>query len=224
MHKGKMTVVQCWDDGVTADVRVIEILHKHNAKATFNLNAGLHKAKRYACWKHKDKVVERLGWDEVRDVYKGFPIANHSLTHPRLDGMPVEAARREIVEGRKRLQQHFGQPVTGFAYPGGSYDAVVMDLVREAGHVYARTTLEAAQPFPPENPMTFHPNCHFLVPDLWSRYENAKSGGVFYFWGHSYELITETMWAEFEEVIKRISADPESRWGDVVDLFAGKTG
>lgn len=214
-----MTVVQCWDDGVTADARVIEILRKHNARATFNLNAGLHQAMRKPCWVHAGTEVWRLGWDELKDVYSGFTIANHSLTHPRLDGMPIDEARREIVEGRERLQQFFGQPVRGFAYPGGSYDETVMELVREAGHVYARTVLNVERPFPPENAMAFHPCCHFLAPDLWARYEAARAGGVFYFWGHAYELVTEKMWADFEAMIERISADPGARWGEVAGLF-----
>ena len=50
MKKGRMTVVQCWDDGVTTDLRLAEILRKHNAKATFNLNAGLHEAKSKPSW------------------------------------------------------------------------------------------------------------------------------------------------------------------------------
>jgi hypothetical protein len=67
--------------------------------------------------------------------------------------------------------------------------------------------------------MSFHPSCHFLAPDLWSRYEHAKRRGVFYFWGHSCELTTEAMWQAFEDTIGWISADPGSRWGELVDLF-----
>jgi len=74
--------------------------------------------------------------------------------------------------------------------------------------------------FPPADPMAFHPNCHFLLPDLWSRYEEARQCGVFYFWGHSYEIISDAMWADFEKMIERISADPHARWGTVADLFA----
>jgi peptidoglycan/xylan/chitin deacetylase (PgdA/CDA1 family) len=214
-----MTVVQCWDDGVTADVRLIEILRRHRAKATFNLNAGLHEAKRKQVWKFQETEVWKLGWDEMKAVYDGFLIANHSLTHPHLEQIPIEAARQEIVEGRDRLQQFFGQPVLGFAYPFGSYNEAVMTAIQDAGHVYARTTRNVEQPFPPENPMAFHPCCHFLAADLWARYEKARSGGVFYFWGHSYELITETQWADFDQLMARISADSESRWGDVADLF-----
>lgn len=216
-----MTVVQCWDDGVTTDARLAEILRRYGAKATFNLNAGLHEKRRKPGWTYKDTEVARLGWDEMRDVYAGFMIGNHSLTHPHLEQVPIETLRREIGEGRERLQQFFGQPVSGFAYPFGTYNEAVVKMVREAGHLYARTTRSVDQPYPPEDPMAFHPCCHFLAPDLWSRYEKAREGGVFYFWGHSYELVTESMWRDFEETIERISADPGSRWGDVADLFEG---
>lgn len=220
MDQSRMTVVQCWDDGVTTDARLAEILRKHKARATFNLNAGSHAAKRKPGWNYKGTEVGRLCWDEMKEVYRGFPIANHSLTHPSLAAIPIEAARRDIVEGRKRLQDFFGQPVFGFSYPNGSYNEAVMEAVRAAGHVYARTTLNVAQPFPPENPMAFHPCCHFLAPDFWARYEAARAGGVFYFWGHSYEMITAAMWAAFEDLIARISSDSRARWADVADLFA----
>lgn len=214
-----MRVVQCWDDGVTTDVRLVEILRKHNAKATFNLNAGLHEAKRKPGWIFKGTEVSRLGWDEMKELYQGFMIANHSLTHPFLEKIAIEAARSDIVEGRSRLQQFFGQPVLGFAYPYGSYNEAVMEAVRDAGHVYARTVGNVERPFPPENAMAVHPCCHFLAPDLWERYEKARLGGVFYFWGHSYEMITGEMWLDFEKNIERISADPAACWGDVADLF-----
>ena len=219
MNRTRMTVVQCWDDGVTADQRLVEILRRQNAKATFNLNPGLHQAQRTPGWIHRGTEVKRLGWDEMKELYNGFMIGNHSLTHPALEKIPADEARRNIVEGRDRLEQFFGRPVPGFAYPGGSYNQAVMELVREAGHAYARTVRNVAQPFPPDDAMAFHPCCHFLAPDLWSRYEAARAGGVFYFWGHSYEIITENMWTGFEDMIRRISTDPGSVWGDVADLF-----
>lgn len=214
-----MTVVQCWDDGVTNDVRLAEIFRRHKARATFNLNAGLHEAQRTPGWMYEGTQVARLGWDEMRQAYAGFTIGNHSLTHPHLNQVPIEKARQEIVDGRVRLQQFFGQPVLGFAYPCGSYNEAVMALLQEAGHVYARTVHNVDQPFPPEHPMAFHPCCHFLASDFWARYEKAREGGVFYFWGHSYEIISEPMWEAFEKNIARISADPKARWADVAELF-----
>lgn len=214
-----MTVVQCWDDGVSTDARLVEILRRHGSKATFNLNANSHGPQRKSGWSYKGAAVYTLAWGEMRELFEGFPIANHSLTHPHLDRIPIEAARQDIVEGRDRLQQFFGQPVAGFAYPFGTYNPAVMDAVREAGHVYARTTEIAERPFPPADAMAFHPCGHFLAPDFWERYEKARPGGVFYFWGHSFEMIDDAMWDAFDAMIARISADPLAQWGDVVDLF-----
>jgi len=219
MKKNPVTVVQCWDDGVTTDERLVDILRRHNALASFNLCAGLHDRKRTFGWVHRGTEVWRLGTEEMKTLYHGFTIASHSLTHPWLDRIDSGSARREITEGRLRLQDLFGQPVHGFAYPFGSYSQAVMNLVREAGHVYARTSESTGRPFPPEDPMAFHPSCHFLAPDFRSRYEEAKECGLFYFWGHSYEMINEGMWEAFEHMIRSISADPRARWGNLPDLF-----
>src|SRR4051812_27602133 len=95
-----MKIVQCWDDGVTDDIQLIEILRRHGARASFNLNFGLHGAKRVEGWKFRDKDVQRLALPELRSVYEGFTIANHTLNHPVLPGMALDEARREIMQGR----------------------------------------------------------------------------------------------------------------------------
>lgn len=213
-----MKLMQCWDDGVTTDVRLVEILRRHGAKASFNLNAGLHEAQRKPGWTHQGTEVWRLGQNEMRSVYEGFTIANHSLTHPYLDRMAVEAARQDITEGRDRLQQFFAQPVSGFAYPFGCYNDAIASFVHDTGHVYARTTRRVESRFAPASAMALHPHCHFLAPDFWQRLEKARSSGVFYFWGHSYEMVTEAMWAAFEATIVRLGSDPGAEWCDVVDL------
>lgn len=215
-----MKLVQCWDDGVLDDIRVIEILRRHNAKASFNLNMGSHQSQRYTGWKFRDtKDVYKLALGELRGVYQGFLVANHTLNHPHLENIPIEDARREIVEGRDRLEQHFGYAVTGFAYPFGTHNPAVQEAVREAGHVYARTVVSVPQIFPCENPMLFNANCHFLAPDFWQKFEHVKAGnGTFYFWGHSYEIMTEADWADFEAKIARLSQEGE--WTNLPDLFA----
>ena len=214
-----MKVVQCWDDGVSADIQLIDVLRRHDVKATFNLNAALFENERSQGGAYKDTEVQRLGWNEMKEIYEGFTIANHSLTHPQLEQISIDDARKEIIEGRKQLQDFFNAPITGFAYPFGTYNKAVMDLLQEAGHFYARTTKNAPLAFPPDDPMAFHPTCKFDSEDFWKHYEKAKECGVFYFWGHSYELINDAMWRDFENKMVRITADVESCWVDVVDLF-----
>ncbi|BBO87862.1 hypothetical protein DSCOOX_10420 [Desulfosarcina ovata subsp. ovata] len=204
---------------MTTDARLADLLRRMGIPATFNLCAGLHENQRRFGWMHAGQEVWRLGWNEMRSVYDGFTIANHSLTHANLCEMPTEAARQEIAVGRERLQQFFGQRVAGFAYPFGAVNPAVMALVRKAGHLYARTVDSTADAFSPADPMAFHPSCHFLAPDFWQRYDEAKRCGVFYFWGHSFELADEAMWQALDAVLARISADPDSRWGNLPDLF-----
>lgn len=216
-----MRLAQCWDDGVTTDVRLVSLLRRHGVRATFNPNAGLHERERRFGWHHRDTEVWRLGRDELREVYDGFNVANHSLTHPHLDGLPIEAARREIGDGRARLQDMFDQPVSGFVYPFGAFDDRVKQAVRESGHVYARTTRAAPAGVGADDAMAAAPSCHFLAPDFWQRLDRARPTGAFWFWGHSYELVDGSMWTAFEASLSRLCAEPGAQWCDPGDLFDG---
>jgi peptidoglycan-N-acetylglucosamine deacetylase len=216
-----MKIVQCWDDGVVDDVRLIDILLKYGAKASFNLNFGSHQNTRYLSWKYQDrKEVWKLALPELRDVYAGFLVANHTLTHAWPTRIPEAEMRRDIFAGREALEQHFGYPVTGFAYPFGDYNEAVKAAVRESGAVYARTTKNSANVFPPEDSMAFHSSCHHAALEFWEKYEQVKiQDGVFYFWGHTYEFVTEADWQVIEAKIARISADPQAEWCDLPGLF-----
>ncbi|WP_269526155.1 polysaccharide deacetylase family protein [Coraliomargarita parva] len=219
-----MKVVQCWDDGVNDDIRLIEILRKHGAKASFNLNPASHKAQREGGFNEKwGKTIQRLAKDELLAVYEGFTIANHSMSHPWPTRIPLEDWKSEVVDARKVLQDWFQQPIHGFVYPFGDCDQATADVVREAGHCYARTTKNATPCLPVEDPMFFHSDCHFHSEQFWELYEQAKASncGLFYFWGHSYELCTEEQWQAMDDKIARITADPDVEWGELPDIFLG---
>ena len=143
------------------------------------------------------------------------------ITHPHLDQLPIDAARREISDGRARLQDLFDQPVSGFVYPFGTFDDAVAQAVRDAGHVYARTTRFADSGVGTIDAMAADPSCHFLAPDFWQRLDRALPSGMFWFWGHSYELVDEAMWSTFEASVARLCAMPGARWCDPTDLFDG---
>ncbi|MBK8898665.1 MAG: polysaccharide deacetylase family protein [Candidatus Competibacteraceae bacterium] len=216
-----MKVVQSWDDGVVDDLHLTELLRRYGATATFNLNPGLHQSRRAFSWRYGDKEVWRLGQEELAAVYAGFEIANHSMTHPNLPDLASADLAREVGESRRILQDWFQQPVRGFCYPFGTWNHAVKEAVRAAGHVYARTVAEGASVFPPSDPLEFGVGCRFADPAFWSRYEQAKANdGVFFFWGHSYELTDDGMWADLENKIAGISADPAAEWVNLESLFA----
>ncbi|RXK53484.1 hypothetical protein ESB00_17480 [Oleiharenicola lentus] len=217
-----MKIVQCWDDGVVDDIRLCALLRTRGARATFNLNPGLHGARRGHDWIYQHtKVVQRLALGELCETYQGFTIANHTLTHPFPSRLSLAEWRREVSDGRKQLQDHFQQEVRGFAYPYGEHDAALAEVLRETGHCYARTCLNATPCLPARDDFILATDCHHADPAFWERYEAAKAARspVFYFWGHSYELMTEADWAGFDAKLQRINADPEVRWADLPELF-----
>ncbi|MFA6290649.1 MAG: hypothetical protein WC637_02645, partial [Victivallales bacterium] len=119
------------------------------------------------------------------------------------------------------IKEHFGQDKCGYAYPGGDYNDEVKIAVRDAGYLYARTCKNIDGILPLDDPMALHSHCHFLSPEFWSKYEKVReSNGIFYFWGHSYEMKDDNvLWSDFESKLARISNDPKVEWIDIIDLF-----
>lgn len=226
-----MRVVQCWDDGVEDDIRLCGILRRHGAKASFNLNPGLHGNVRGHTWVYENvKEVKRLARGELRDVYEGFVIANHTVSHPwPLKIAPAEW-RREVFDGRKQLQDLFGQTVDGFVYPYGQRSEATDETVREAGHTYARGSGDLREGevagHPPADPLRFFPDAHFLDMDIRGKFDAAKARNapVFYFWGHSYEMVTGEDWQSFDDLVRDISADPDCEWASLPSLFSADHG
>ena len=217
-----MKIVQCWDDGVSTDIRLCELLREHQSKASFNLNAGLHGDQRRVVFEFEGTEIARLARHELRDVYEGFTIANHTLTHPFLTELADHQIKAEIADGRRQLQDLFGQPVVGFAYPFGEWNEAAIDAIGESGHLYARTIANRASCYPPTHAFEFHPTCHFRDEAFWQHYERAKRCGVFYFWGHSYEMTTEERWSAFEQKLHRIASDSDNEWAEIPELWAAE--
>lgn len=214
-----MKVMQCWDDGVVNDAPLADLLRKYRVKATFNINPGRND--RQVRKIKNSKPHGLLSLDEMKDVYKGFMVGGHSMTHPSLSKATPDVLRRELVECKTFIREFFGQERCGFAYPNGDYNETVKQALRDAGYLYARTTKNVDGALPLSDPMELHPHCHFMDPKFWGKYEAVRAmDGVFYFWGHSYEMMDDpALWAAFEAKLARIADDPKAEWIFVADLF-----
>ena len=73
-------------------------------------------------------------------AYAGVAFEAHTATHPKLAEIAPDAARREISDGKSRLEQLLQKPLRHFCYPYGSYNHAVVEAVRNAGFVTATTT------------------------------------------------------------------------------------
>lgn len=84
-------------------------------------------------------LLDREG---VRELLAGgtVRVGGHTMTHPSLTDIPAEMRRREIVHGRRRLEEITGEDPVTFSYPYGNHDETSVKLVREAGYETAVTT------------------------------------------------------------------------------------
>ena len=70
---------------------------------------------------------------------EGFEIAAHGLTHHCMPDLPDKEARHEIIQSRRELESLLGHPISGFAYPKGSYFPHHSLMADQAGYDYAVT-------------------------------------------------------------------------------------
>jgi peptidoglycan/xylan/chitin deacetylase (PgdA/CDA1 family) len=71
----------------------------------------------------------------------GFEIGAHTISHPDLSTATTARAAKEITESKATLEAIIGKKVISFCYPSGKYSQAVEDEVRNAGYLYATTTI-----------------------------------------------------------------------------------
>ncbi len=191
----RIALVSGWDDGRVWDRRLAEELADFGWKGTFFL------------------CPEQIGHSDYINVTEiteidqlGHEIGSHSLNHPRLETLTAVERRRQAVESRNQLEAMVGKPVCSFAYPYGfgHREMDVATAVGEAGYRSARTTdstvLRASTI---EDWLRLPVTAHILSPldslrEKWEQVE-ALGDGIFYLWGHSYEMGDDSeKWADLE--------------------------
>lgn len=68
-------------------------------------------------------------------------IGSHSLDHPNLRQLKSEEIKRQIAQSKKGLEALLGINVQTFAYPYGSFNALALRAVKDAGFSAAVTTM-----------------------------------------------------------------------------------
>jgi peptidoglycan/xylan/chitin deacetylase (PgdA/CDA1 family) len=82
-----------------------------------------------------------LTWDEVIRMHRaGVVIGSHTRRHQLLNHLAPDAVTDELVNSRRELERWLRAPVRHFAYPGGWFNAGVVQAVADAGYEMAVTT------------------------------------------------------------------------------------
>ena len=89
-----------------------------------------------------------LTWSEVEEARReGMTFGSHTVSHPKLHGMPWKEIEPELRDSRRTLEDELGEPVTDFAYPYAfpeadrEFCARFREAVESAGYSTNVTTL-----------------------------------------------------------------------------------
>lgn len=222
-----------YDDGVTQDVRLVELFNKYGCKATFNINYSLLGMQNTLVREGVKISHNKIASADVPFVYEGHEVAGHTLTHPSLLTLSDDAIVKEVEEDRLRLSELVGYEVVGFAYPGGSHcrDERVDRVIRErTGARYARGTDTAGDFAIPEDLYHFKGTAyhHKDWNTLWQTAEqflalDSDEPALFYIWGHAFEFdIYPERWQQFEEFLAMISGREDVFYGTNREVLLGE--
>ena len=222
MFDGKMKAVTfSYDDGITQDIRLIEMLNKYGLKCTFNLNSGRLGQTRTLEREGKTVLHNKISACDIRSVYQGHEIAVHTVNHPDLTKLSDQKVADEVERDRIALSELAGYEVVGMAYPGGFADKRVAEVIRECtGIKYARTVVSTHSFEPQSDMLLFNPTCHQHAEfdkmfELAERFIglDASSPKVLYIWGHSFELDIHDTWDKLESFCRLISGKSDIFYG-----------
>jgi peptidoglycan/xylan/chitin deacetylase (PgdA/CDA1 family) len=223
MWNGKTKAVTfSFDDGVTQDIRLIEILNKYGLKSTFNLNSELLGLEgtldRNGRTVRHDKVAPNM----VKEIYKGHEVAAHTLTHPFLPSISEEEIIRQVETDRQKLSNLCGYEVVSMAYPcgGENNDDRVAEIIKNNTGIKLARTIKSTYDFKSqENLFRFNPSVYYVedcLDKIVDEFLKLKcdTPKLLYIWGHSYEMDAEYIsWEKFEQICKKLANHDDIFYG-----------
>ena len=226
MWNGKNKAITfSFDDGITQDIRFIEILDKYKLKCTFNLNSGLFGNKDMLDQRGFTVTHYKVDKTEVKDIYKNHEIAAHSLTHPYLNHIKDDnEVIRQVEEDRLALSDICGYNVVGMAYPCSKENKRVADIVKNnTGIKYSRSVTSTDNFDLQSDLYHFNPSAYSLYKEklfeIGKRFLELKTDTpqLFYIWGHAYEFDFNspqfTDWSAIDEFCSMISGKDDIFYG-----------
>ena len=215
MWNGKMKALTfSYDDGVNTDERLAAIFDKYGLKCTFNLN-GCNLFHKGSCpearkCKFDNSSITYVPVEDFSTVYKNHEIALHSYSHPRLEELDRAGIEYEIKSDIAALDGVLGKKPVGMAYPFGTYNDTVVDVLRENGVKYARAVKPTYSFDLQSDLLRFYPTCRHgdeRLFELADEFLNATPTGpmLFFVWGHSYEFADNNNWDLIERFCEYVS-------------------
>lgn len=224
----KKALTFSFDDGVTQDIRLIEILDKYGLKCTFNLNSEFLGLDGTLFRNGRTVRHDKIKPEAVKEIYKGHEVAVHTLTHPFLPELSDDEIIRQVETDRLNLTKLCGYEVVSMAYPCGgenNNDRVAEIIKSNTGVKLARTITSTYNFAKQENLYRFNPSVYYIdsrleeIVDSFLSLDSSEPA-LLYIWGHSYEMDAEFIsWEKFEEICKRLSGHDDIFYGTNKDVL-----
>lgn len=217
------TLTLSYDDGVTTDVRLIDILKRHGIKATFHINSLIFGKGGEIFPKGS---FGRLSLDEAKALYinSGHEIAIHTLHHRLMPNMnPIEAFG-EVFEDKRNIEAEFGVIVRGLAYPMGGVCDDIKHVARSSGLSYARSSNSTLGFSLPTDRFNVNATCHHNHPkldELCDTFINRKyiCPELFFLRGHSYEFEKDDNWELIENFCEKMGNRDDMWYATSIEIF-----
>ena len=146
-------VALTFDDGLLDNYdNALPILQDYGCKATFFVIPGFDEIIRWVNpttrqWSDARKKGFSIPFPSMQKQHRreliemGMEIGSHSMTHPKLNKIPVSSLDNEIIASKQMLEDQLGTAVSSFCYPKGRYNNTVLSYVQTAGYQSAFTTM-----------------------------------------------------------------------------------
>ncbi|MBO6179335.1 MAG: polysaccharide deacetylase family protein [Selenomonadaceae bacterium] len=123
-------VLITFDDGYSDNYKnAYPILKKYDFKATiFVISSFVGNMEHY------------VTWDEVREMSEnGITIASHTVDHRSMTDLTDAQLKKELEDSKAKIEEELGKKVDYIAYPTGTYNLHIAEIVRDAGYKAAFT-------------------------------------------------------------------------------------
>ncbi len=220
------TLTLSYDDGVEQDERLVDIMVKHGLKGTFNINSGLYAEEGHVY--PSGQIHRRMPKSRIDALYvpNGMEVAVHGYTHPFLEQLPLNRATYEIIKDREELEKQFGMFIRGMAYPYGTFNDEVVEMIKNSGICYSRTVISSHGFDLPKDWLRLEATCHHNDPmlmELADKFVNTchpcGCPWMFYLWGHAYEFEKYDNWNVIEEFAEKVSNKDDIWYATNIEIY-----
>lgn len=231
-------ITSSWDDGYPSDLRLADLLQKHQVRGTF-----------YIPQTNPEHPV--MTESEILQLKEAFEIGGHTINHTSINSNSADLFETEIKGCYNWIKDLTGERPLSFCFPRGIYNKAAVEYCTDLGFKVIRTT-ELLNPYGivsnglhpttlqmfPHSKITY---CKHLLKrfkfkslglyiqsgwksnllELTEYYLDhiSKNGGCFHLWGHSWELDEFDLWKELELVLKTIGNNSEFSYISNSDLI-----